>query len=281
MARTFGEILHPPARTLLQAIAVDPTSATDLANASFTALILYDDPEIGAEISTALPTLQKERWDAALTLLASRPASALALVSAIESAAIPHQAISEDLLVRLRQHSNQTLQEKLSALFPDKSLPEPKDFRPRIEEVKRILAAAPGDPYAGEPLYMASCAACHQLFHKGGEIGPNLTSYQREDLGTMLVSVLDPNAEIREGYGNHTVTTHDGRVLGGFLVDQDNNVIVLRGFDGNDITLPREQISESKAAGLSLMPEGLLDALSDKQLQDLFAYLRISQPIRH
>lgn len=95
----------------------------------------------------------------------------------------------------------------------------------------------------------------------------------------MLVSIVDPNAEIREGYGNHTVTTKDGRVLGGFLADQDSNVIVLRGFDGNDTTVPREQIAESKAAGLSLMPEGLLDKLSDKQLQDLFAYLRISQPI--
>jgi hypothetical protein len=31
--------------------------------------------------------------------------------------------------------------------------------------------------------------------------------------------------------------------------------------------------------GRSLMPEGLLEGLSDQQLRDLFAYLRISQPI--
>jgi hypothetical protein len=54
---------------------------------------------------------------------------------------------------------------------------------------------------------MARCAACHQLFHKGGKIGPNLTAYQREDLGTMLTSILTPNAEIREGFENFTVTT--------------------------------------------------------------------------
>ncbi|HVJ45058.1 MAG TPA: c-type cytochrome, partial [Luteolibacter sp.] len=151
--------------------------------------------------------------------------------------------------------------------------------RPRIEEVRRILSGAPGDPYAGEAIYMERCAACHRLFHKGGNIGPNLTSYQREDFGTMLVSIIDPNAEIREGYGNHTVTTKDGRVLGGFIADQDANVIVLRGFDGNDTTIPRDRISESKAAGMSVMPEGLLDQLSEQRLRDLFAYLRIPQPI--
>jgi hypothetical protein len=31
--------------------------------------------------------------------------------------------------------------------------------------------------------------------------------------------------------------------------------------------------------GRSLMPEGLLDGMDAQQLRDLFAYLRISQPI--
>jgi hypothetical protein len=34
-----------------------------------------------------------------------------------------------------------------------------------------------------------------------------------------------------------------------------------------------------KAAGLSLMPEGLLDPLNDQQVRDLFAYLRSTQPL--
>jgi len=279
LARIFGEIQHLPAQAALLAIAKDAASPADLANASLASLTLYNDPGIGVEITAALPGLPHDRRDAALALLASRPVSALALVSAVESSTIPRDVISGDLLVRLRQHQDEGLLSKLAVLFPMKAPAARESFRPRIEEVRRILSAAPGDPYAGEAIYMERCSACHQLFHKGGNIGPNLTSYQREDLGTMLVSIVDPNAEIREGYGNHTVTTKDGRVLGGFLADQDSNVIVLRGFDGNDTTVPREQIKESKAAGLSLMPEGLLDQLSDKQLRNLFAYLRISQPI--
>ncbi len=126
---------------------------------------------------------------------------------------------------------------------------------------------------------MTRCAACHTLFFKGGKIGPNLTSYQRDDLGTMLVSIVDPNAEIREGFENHLVTTKDGRALSGFLADSDSQGIVLRGLDGTDLSIARSDITEMKPVGRSLMPEGLLAGLSDQDLRDLFAYLRQSQPI--
>jgi putative heme-binding domain-containing protein len=117
------------------------------------------------------------------------------------------------------------------------------------------------------------------LFFKGGKVGPDLTSYQRDDLGTMLVSIVDPNAEIREGYENQVLATRDGRTLSGFLVERDPKVVVLRGFDGADVRVPRAEIESLAPAGMSLMPEGVLDGLSESELCDLFAYLRQSQPI--
>ena len=90
----------------------------------------------------------------------------------------------------------------------------------------------------------------------------------------MLTSILDPNAEIREGFVNYNVTTKDRRSLGGFLTDNDPAVVTLRGFDGQDVRVPREQIADMKAERRSLMPEGLLDGLSD-------AELRASEEILH
>ena len=95
----------------------------------------------------------------------------------------------------------------------------------------------------------------------------------------MLVSIVAPNAEIREGYENVMISTKDGRTLGGFLADKDAKIVVLRGFDGQDVTIAQEEIREMKSAGRSLMPDGLLDGLSDDQIRDFFAYLRIPQPI--
>ena len=95
----------------------------------------------------------------------------------------------------------------------------------------------------------------------------------------MLLSIVNPSAEIREGYENYVVTTRDGRTLSGFLADKDNHVVVLRGIDGENITLPQDQLREMNPAGLSLMPEGLLDGLNEQQVRDLFAYLRSNQPL--
>jgi putative heme-binding domain-containing protein len=95
----------------------------------------------------------------------------------------------------------------------------------------------------------------------------------------MLLSIVNPSAEIREGFENYSVETKDGRSLSGFLAEQDPQRIVLRGLDGQNTTMSRPDLLEVKAAGLSLMPEGLLDGFSDQQARDLFAYLRSTQPL--
>ena len=109
-------------------------------------------------------------------------------------------------------------------------------------------------------------------------MGPDLTSYQRDHLGTLLTSILDPSAEIREGYAAVEVDTRDGRTLAGFLTERDERVTTLRGLDGQDQVLPAAEVLSVRPTGRSLMPEGLLDGLTDDQLRDFFAFLRSSQP---
>jgi hypothetical protein len=56
--------------------------------------------------------------------------------------------------------------------------------------------------------------------------------------------------------------------------------MLLRLADGQRIVLPLGVIESISATGVSLMPEGLLDGLSDQEARDLFAYLRSGQPLR-
>ena len=95
----------------------------------------------------------------------------------------------------------------------------------------------------------------------------------------MLLSIVDPSAEIREGFETHLITTQDGRMLSGFLTDRDEQVLSLRGLDGQRLTLEHKQIVSDKTMVGSLMPTGLLRAMTDDQLRDLFAYLMSAQPM--
>ena len=95
----------------------------------------------------------------------------------------------------------------------------------------------------------------------------------------ILVSIINPNLEIREGFENNVVLTSDGRVITGFLADKDEQVVIIRGADRQNVVLQKGAIDAIKAISLSVMPEGTLKQLEDQQLRDLFAYLRSSQPV--
>jgi putative heme-binding domain-containing protein len=75
------------------------------------------------------------------------------------------------------------------------------------------------------------------------------------------------------------ILTSDALVLTGFIESEQPDQIVLRNTDGQSVTLERSDIEQLEPQVLSLMPEGLLEKLDDKQIRDLMAYLRSSQPL--
>ena len=247
--------------------------------AALAALTNYNDPAIATQIIAALPKLPDEVRAAAFTLLTSRHASALALLTAIESGNVSSTLVTAEIADRLRLHSDTAIAARAKKLFPAVAAANQEAVTKMIQHVETALKTGSGSAYEGEKIFTVKCAACHQPFFKGGKIGPNLTTYQRDNLGTMLISIVNPNAEIREGFEYQMVQTKDGRSLGGFLAERDAQVTVLRGLDGQDVTLKADEIASIKPTGRSLMPDGLLNDLSEQQLRDIFAFLRLSQPI--
>lgn len=262
-------------RTKLLDLATSETNI-EFSRAAIISLQRYDDETIGESLVKSYPKLSATLQASIRNLLASRAIWSKTLLENIGPDTIPPDDIDQDLIARIALHGDDTIHSLLAKYLPGE---EKKTPSLREDVLRKILANRPGDPYAGESIFTTRCASCHKLFFKGGNVGPDLTRYQRDDLGTMLVSILDPSAEIREGYENVVVTTTDKKILSGFLSDEDQNSIVIRGFDGADITVSRKDIKLIKPAGRSLMPAGLLNGLNDTELQNLFAYLRISQPI--
>ena len=116
------------------------------------------------------------------------------------------------------------------------------------------------------------------MYDKGGEIGPDLTGYQRNDESALLMSLVAPGAEIREGYGNVIVKTKSGSVHSGFLVEETVKYIAIRELSGASRTFERDEINSLSSTGISLMPQGLLNGIENEALKDFFAYLRSTTP---
>lgn len=276
-ARALGELREPAALPALLAAASGP-APDDLRRAALAALSFYDADAIGTEVTALLPRTSGDVRTAAFTLLASRAKWSTRLLDAVQGGRIKAADVPEDVATRLRASQDAATAELASRVLPA-AVAVPAEVQKRIDEIAAILKGGAGNPYQGEATFTARCATCHKLFFKGGNVGPDLTQYQRDNLGTMLLSIVNPSAEIREGYQNYIVATQDDRILSGFFVDRDNQITVLRGLDGQNITLRASEIKAIKPSGQSLMPAGLLDGLSDQQLRDFFAYLRITQPI--
>ncbi|MBC8242774.1 MAG: c-type cytochrome [Verrucomicrobia bacterium] len=275
----LGEAPNATAIPVLLGLVKNAPGA-DLKRAALGALKPYNDARIPEAVLAVYGGLPDGLRKAAGTLLAGRADWALELLRAVDTGDLAAGLVSAEVVSLLRSHGDNRVGQLLAGHFAG-SETDAARLEQEIQRLAKVITAEPGSPYEGKKLYAASCGTCHRLFEQGGQIGPDLTATQRDNLDAMLLSIINPGAEIREGYENYLLTTNDGRLATGFLVEQDNRSVVLRGFDGQDVTIAREEIRELKAQGASLMPAGLLNGYTDGQLRDLMAYLRSSQPLNN
>jgi putative heme-binding domain-containing protein len=127
-------------------------------------------------------------------------------------------------------------------------------------------------------LFKQHCGVCHTLFDEGGQTGPNLTGYERDNLGFLLLAIVDPSAAIREEYTQFQVATVDGRIVTGLIDDQTPTTVTLRTANNETTVIKREDIDILQAMDTSIMPDGLTEKLDDRQLLDLFAWLMQPTP---
>jgi putative heme-binding domain-containing protein len=278
LIRIFGEVHQPQCLKVLLHL-IESRKDASLEKAALTALATYDDPSLGQTVASDAPSLPKDLQTSAFALLASRPAWALALAEAVDAGAIPESVVPQDAISRMKLYDDAKLQALYRKHWGKERVPTTAEMQKRIHELTAVVGSGSGSPYEGQKIFNMTCAVCHTLFGQGGHIGPDLTTYKRDDLDTMLLNIVNPSAEIREGYESYLLTTKDGRTLTGFLADKDEQVVVLRGLDSENTVIPQKQIVEMKSTGVSLMPQGLLDVLNDQQVRDLFAYLRSTQPL--
>lgn len=274
----LGEVqLEASLPALINLVAKE--SNDSILQAALVAIQPFAKNEIAETTIQRLPELSSNTRAAALSLLTGRPSFARQLMGAVESGVVPSELVAPEFVRKMKQVVGDDAVPTIERLWPNAGRPTSVDMDREIARLEAAIDEGYGDPYGGKRLFDAACAGCHQLFNQGGDIGPDLTSFARTDAGNLLLAIVNPSAEIREGYENFSLETKDERALNGFVVEQDDRRVILRGFDGQNVVVQRDDIATLEAAGMSLMPEGLTDALDDQQVRDLFAYLRSSQPL--
>ncbi len=272
----LGETDQPSSIPVLLALVENGKVSNALKQAAIIALQRYEQSEIGARVLKAYPNFRADAGlrAAAINMVSSRVIWARELFRLIEqdkrisSTDIPDQQARGFLLLNDPEITAAT-----DRLWPQVKPLSTYEKQERMSRYAQLIQSGKGDERNGRTLFAIHCGICHRLFEEGGITAPDLTGYERSNLNTFLLNVVDPNAEIREGYTIQQVVTHDGRTLEGRIVAQEGDVTTLQPLSGRQISVSAKQVKEMKALPISIMPERILDPLNDQEVSDLFAYI--------
>jgi len=213
-----------------------------------------------------------------MTSLLGRSQTTLLLLRAVSQGSAPRADFGPAQIQRIRESEIPAVTELADNVFGKPVKPSSQEKEGEIARVKKIVTTGAGDASAGAELFAARCAVCHTLFGRGAKIGPDLTSYNRRDVDFLLLSIIDPSAYVREEYTAFAVRARGGQTLVGLITERGANQITLVDAAGQKTSIARDQIVLERALRTSLMPEGLLGALSDQQLRGLFKYISADKP---
>ena len=238
----------------------------------------FPDSRIADVVLAQYSKLSPDLRPLAQTLLCSRPASARAFLREVDASKIDPKEVAVDQLRRILLHDDEQLRQLVQKYWGSVGPASAGANRARINSVKHILGAAVGEPSHGRQLFQKHCATCHTLFGEGNKVGPDLTGADRKDLEFLVTSTVDPSAVVRKEYLAYVVTTTSGRLLTGLVAESTPKTVTLLDEKNQRTVLDRQDIDTLKPSAQSLMPEKILDPLSDQDIRDLFSYLRSDMP---
>ncbi len=242
--------------------------------AALAALQPFADERVTRAVLDDYPKLSASLRGKAQTLLCSRPASALAFLQAVDAGKIAPKEVPLEPLRRVATYKDERLT-KLIEKHWGKVGPLPAGEKvARINAIRHALGQRPGDPVNGKLLFTKTCATCHTLFGEGNKVGPELTGADRKNRDFLLTSIVDPSAYIRPEFVAYVVNLKDGRALTGLVAESSPQAITLLNDKNERTVIARDKIDEMAASPVSLMPEKILDPLSEQEIRDLFAYLQ-------
>jgi putative heme-binding domain-containing protein len=210
----------------------------------------------------------------------SRPKFAKVLLDAVSDGSIDRSLVSAFQLRQMQNSGDADLSERVARMWPELA-EQSKEKMAYITELRAMLTAETlekADASAGRLLFRQSCATCHTLYGEGKKIAPDLTGAQRNNLNYLLENIVDPSATVSKNFKLSVVLLEDGRVLNGVIVGRTEKTLAFQTAT-DQVVVQRDEIEAMKESPVSMMPEKLINVLSDQQIQNLIAYLMSSSQV--
>jgi cytochrome c oxidase cbb3-type subunit III len=160
-----------------------------------------------------------------------------------------------------------------------------------IAYIRSVQVKAPaqplGDSAHGKALFFgdAACYTCHMVEGKGGRLGPDLTTTgSARSMDYLVDSVRNPSRRLAQGiseamkefsqeYETVKVETVDGQKFVGVVLNEDHFTVQMMDLREQLHLFEKDQLRSFEKSRESLMPVYDKKLLSDKDLQDVLAFL--------
>jgi cytochrome c oxidase cbb3-type subunit 3 len=141
-------------------------------------------------------------------------------------------------------------------------------------------SSVPGDPQRGKAIVLGKggCRGCHAVDGEGAGIGPDLGDIgARRSVAYLRAALLEPAADVPEGFLQVRLVTRDGQTITGPRVNEDTFSIQVRDLKNEVHSFWKSELKElHKDRGRSPMPS-YRSRLTPTELDDVIAYLAALQ----
>jgi putative heme-binding domain-containing protein len=237
-------------------------------------LALFDDAKIGEKLVRAYSSFHLTDRPQLVSIIVSRASFIPPLLSAIESNKFPRTILSAFDVRQIRNLKDPDLDRRLNAVWGE--LRETNaDKSSTIASFKAQLGpdvVSVADRSRGRVLFQTFCGPCHMMYGEGGKVGPDLTGSGRDNLEYLLENIVDPSAVVPADFRMTSIKMKDGRTLTGMIQERSAKTLAIQLMTERSV-IERDEIERLEESPQSLMPEGLLEAMTPAQRRDLIGYL--------
>ena len=241
------------------------------------ALAAYDNRQLGEELLSRYPDYTSQEKLAVVQTMASRSSYGNLITEEIKDGSITKSEVPAYAARQLRRVVGNGFVEVWGPI-DDLSIDKAAEMI-KYQALLDQEALSKASLEKGQALFNQSCGACHQMYGQGGTLGPDLTGSNRENLDYLLSNMLDPNGDIQDDYKMEIITTRDGRTFTGNIASENDRQVVLRVVGQDQVVINASNIQSRETAAKSMMPEGLLQTLTDEEVIDLVAFLQTREPL--